>query len=303
MRFRPLGGTGMVVSAVSLRLNDSHRLSTPQGWQQLVYEAFEQGINAFEVAGRQPVMIEGFGQAIQAVERRLLYVSLRLGPTQTAAGAILRDFSPDSLLIQLESFLARTGLDYVDAVVLDDPNAEELSPAALDELKAMRECGRARMLGVAGDDDAIDAYISVGAFDLLCTPFSIVSGWKERLRLKAAMDRDMAVMGYDFFPARFHAGAMPKPEKREKHRSLEGVGTYAFLDRTNNWTAEELCLAYALTEPTLASVMIDTDTTDRIETLSAIPERDLPTGVAAQIEMARFTPGTSASKLQKAGRA
>ena len=291
----------MVVSAVSLRLNDSHRLSTPQGWQQLVYEAFEQGINAFEVAGRQPVMIEGFGQAIQAVERRLLYVSLRLGPTQTAAGAILRDFSPDSLLIQLESFLARTGLDYVDAVVLDDPNAEELSPAALDELKAMRECGRARMLGVAGDDDAIDAYISVGAFDLLCTPFSLTSGWKERLRLKAAVERDMGVMGYNYFPDAFHKGApMTKPMRATAQNPLVGMGTYAFLDNTSNWKSEELCLAYALTEPCLASVQIVADRPDRLESLAAITERDLPPGLGAQIEMARFSPQANADRARRA---
>lgn len=304
MRFRPLGATGMVVSSVALRLSDSHRLTTPQGWQQLVYEAFEQGINNFEVAGRQPAMIEGFGQAIQAVERRLIYVSLLLGPTLTPAGAHMRDFSPESLIVQLESFLARTGLDYVDAVVLDDPKVDELSPAALDELKAMREAGRARMLGVAGDDAAIDAYISVGAFDLLSTPFSIISGWKERLRLKAAMERDMAVTGYAYFPERFHGGGgAPKQERREKHNRLSGAGTYAFLDRTPNWTAEELCLGYALTEPTLASVLIEADTPDRIEQLSQVPERDLPTGVTAQIEMARFTPGPAAAKPQKAGRA
>jgi aryl-alcohol dehydrogenase-like predicted oxidoreductase len=304
MRFRPVAATGMVISAVSLRLNDSHRLTTPQGWRQLVYDAFEQGINAFEVAGRQPVMIEGFGQAVQAVERRLLFVSLRLGPTLSSAGALMRDFSPDSLIVQLESFLARTGLDYVDAVMLDDPKGDELSPAALDELKAMRESGRARMLGVSGADDAMDAYISVGAFDLLSMPFSILSGWKERLRLKAAMEKDMALLAYDYFPARFHAGAAPKPEKRDKHsRALDGVGTYAFLDRTNNWNAEEICLAYALTEPGLASVQIDADLGDRIETLATIPERDLPTGVAAQIEMARFTPVRASGKAQKASRA
>ena len=53
----------------------------------------------------------------------------------------------------------------------------------------------------------------------------------------------------------------------------------------------------------LASVQIDADLGDRIETLATIPERDLPTGVAAQIEMARFTPVGGAAKAQKAGRA
>jgi aryl-alcohol dehydrogenase-like predicted oxidoreductase len=298
-----MGGSGMAVSAVSMRLTDSATRTTPQAWRELIYAAFENGINAFEVVGRQPSLIEGFGQALQAVERRLVFVALRLGPVVSPAGAILRDFSPDGLLVSLESFLGRTGLDYADAVILDDPQVEELSPQALEGLKAMRDAGRARMLGVAGEDSAIDAYISAGAFDLLCTPFSLVSGWKERLRLKAAMERDMAVIGYGFYPEQFHGGASNEHKKAwrssEAH-PLAGVGTYAFLDRTVGWTAEEICLAYALTEPTLATIQINTDLVNKVEALAAVPERDMPTGVPAQIEMARFTPAHHNQKTRRA---
>jgi aryl-alcohol dehydrogenase-like predicted oxidoreductase len=304
MRFRPLGGSGMAVSAVSLKLTDSTTRTTPQAWVQMIYAAFENGINTFEVVGRQPAMIEGLGEAIRAVERRLVFVALRLGPTVSPAGAILRDFSPDGLLLSLESFLTRTQMNYVDAVILDDPQVEELSPQALDGLKAMREAGRARMLGVAGEDAAIDAYISAGAFDLLCTPFSLTSGWKERLRLKAAIERDMAVIGYGYYPEQFQGARGAAPQKKNwwggTGEALSGTGTYAFLDRTANWTGEELCLAYALTEPSLATVQINTDRVERMEALAKVPERDLPTGVAAQIEMARFTPGSPAQKARRA---
>jgi aryl-alcohol dehydrogenase-like predicted oxidoreductase len=303
MRFRPLGASGMVVSAVSLKLDDTPSRGAAKSWVPLIYSAFENGINAFEVVGRHPSLLDGFAEAIQAVERRLLFLTLRLGPVVSPSGTITRDFSPESLFLSLESFLTRTKLDYVDAVLLDDPSTEELSPQALDGLKAMREAGRARMLGVAGDDPAIDAYISAGAFDLLCTPFSLVSGWKERLRLKAAIDRDMAVIGYGYHPEQFQGGA-PTPPKRKGHArdsALHGIGTYQFLDRTSNWTSEELCLAYALTEPSLASVQITADRAEQIEALSEVPERDLPAGVAAQIEMARFTPG--AMGVQKARKA
>ena len=34
----------------------------------------------------------------------------------------------------------------------------------------------------------------------MATPFSLTSGWKERLRVKAAVDRDMVVLGYDYYP-------------------------------------------------------------------------------------------------------
>jgi aryl-alcohol dehydrogenase-like predicted oxidoreductase len=300
MRFRPLGGSGMAISAVSLRMSDSSVRNTPQAWRELVFTAFECGINAFEVVGRQPALVEGLGQAIQAVERRLLFIALRLGPVIAPNGSLGRDFSPESLMLSLESFLGRIGLEYADAVILDDPQVEELSPAALDGLKAMRESGRARMLGVAGDGPAIDAYISAGAFDLLATPFSLISGWKERLRLKAALERDMAVLGYDYYPQQIHAGGAARPERKDirstSEQPLAGIGTYAFLERTQNWTAEEICLAYAMTEPSLATVQIDTDRLNEIEAFAEVPERDLPTGVPAQIEMARFSPPKEAAK-------
>jgi len=301
MRFRPLGGSGMVVSAVSMSLADSAARSRPSDWMSIIYTALENGINAFEVVGRHPAIAEGLGMALQSIERRLVFVSWRIGSAIAPSGATIRDFSPDSMRNLTESAIARSGLGYLDAVVLDDPHSNELSPQALELLKTMREQGRTRMLGVAGEDDAIDAYISVGAFDLLCTPFSLTSGWKERLRLKAAVERDMGVMGYNYFPDAFHKGApMTKPMRATAQNPLVGMGTYAFLDNTSNWKSEELCLAYALTEPCLASVQIVADRADRLESLAAITERDLPPGVGAQIEMARFSPQANADRARRA---
>jgi hypothetical protein len=78
------------------------------------------------------------------------------------------------------------------------------------------------------------------------------------------------------------------PAMGRARQPLAGVGTYAFLHDTAGWTPEELCLAYALTEPSLATVQIDLGFVDRIEALAAVPDRDTPTGLGAQIEMARF---------------
>jgi hypothetical protein len=68
-----------------------------------------------------------------------------------------------------------------------------------------------------------------------------------------------------------------------------GAGTYAFLHETSNWTAEELCLAYLFTEPTFATIQVQGFRPEAITRLAAVTDRDLPTGVAAQIEMARFS--------------
>ena len=284
----------MAISVVSLNLNDSNVRARPADWEAFLYAAFECGINAFEIVGRHPALIEGVGLALQAIERRLVFVGLRLGVSPA------RDFSPDGMRHLIDSVITRTGADYLDAVILDDPHSEELTPYALETLRGIRQSGRARMLGAGGEDDAIDAYISTGAFDLLRTPFSLTSGWKERLRLKAAMEHDMGVIGFGYHPQGLiqAPAAAPRPSLFSGNRAnpLEGMGGYAFLHDTSNWKAEALCLAYALTEPSLASVQISVDSIDQLEALAAVSERDLPPGLGAQIEMARF--GASAKPPQ-----
>ena len=113
----------------------------------------------------------------------------------------------------------------------------------------------------------------------------------------------MAVIGYDYFP-----NGLIKPPPPAVKASLWGgraaspldVGGYAFLHNTHNWKAEDLCLAYALTEPSLASVQIDAGDVDRLDGLAAVSERDLPPGLGAQIEMARFGDKTATGQARKA---
>ena len=159
---------------------------------------------------------------------------------------------------------------------------------------------RVRLLGISGDGEVMDTYVSTGAFDVLATPFHVNASWQVRSRLRAARDADMAIFVYGYFPdslntakkaATVHVekkgffgfGGAPKA----KEGPLAHAGTFAFLHRTNNWSAEAICLAYALTDPSVSSVMIEASDIERLNTLSLVPDRDMPPGLSAQIEMAR----------------
>ena len=296
MRYRPFGQTGTAVSAVSLALTDVRGWDAGD-WTALVHAALEQGINAFEIVGRSPAIADGLAAGLGDLERRLVFVGLRLGVE--AAGH--RDYSAQGLAGAIQATLARTGLDYLDVVLLDDPAEDALSPDALAALKAERARGAVRMIGVAGLNPAIDYYISTGAFNVLAMPFGIMSGWLDRRRIREAIDREMAVMGTAFIPeglARQVAEAQPKRGLLGKKWSnpLEGVGTYAFLDTTPGWTMEEICLAYALTEPSLATMQVTSDQVRQLEVFASVAERDLPAGLSSRIEMARFSASGDASQ-------
>jgi diketogulonate reductase-like aldo/keto reductase len=301
MRYRPLGSTGIAVSALTLNLADAPGMKSGD-WTTLAYAALENGINSFEVTGRDPAIIDGLSEALKSVARRLVFVGLRLGNAQGGG----RDFSAATLTHTTQAAIARSGLEYLDLVMLDDPTSNEFTPEALTALKDLKREGLVNMLGVTGRDEAIEAYILTEAFNLLCTPYNMQSGWRERHRMKLAQERDMAVMGYDFYPDAIRdrnkiepispiakSGWLRRPPPQPV--GPPPTDPYAFLDETSNWTAQEVCLAYALTEPALASVEIVCTQPDDLTKLSETPDRDLPNGLGSRVEMARF--GTAASPV------
>ena len=280
MRYRPFGRAGMAVSAVSLAL-DGEDLKSAGAWRDLVHAAFEEGINAFELRRPSPELAEGLAEGASAVPRRLLFVGLRVEESEEA-GPLVRG---------IEEFIDRSGLGYFDLLSVEaTPAPPRGVPAAL---RALKDQGRAVWLGVAGDHDLLEPHVEAGGFDALITPFNILSGWRERHMVRAAAERQLAVIGCDPYPAR--AAELAKAAADEAKPgwlakpTLAGAGTYAFMCDTPGWSAEQICLAYALTEPAVASVQTVSVDREHLASLAEVPERDLPAGASAQVEMARFS--------------
>lgn len=300
MRYRPFGRSGVVVSAVTLVIADELARRGQSRITDMINAALEHGVNSFHIETAQPEAAQALGQCLSVLERRLVFVSMRLGLGRGRTGMV-RDFSPEALTGAIEQTLRASGLGYIDLVVLDDPGEEELPQKSLAALKSLRSAGRINLLGVAGTDDAMDAYLSTGQFDVLATPYGLMSGWKERNRMRSAVEQDMAILAYDWFPenistARKADKTAPTAQKRglfgkvfEAPNPFEGIGGYTFLHRTSNWTAEEICLGFTLTEPAVSSAWIEPTELDHLDRLAEIPDRDLPPGLGAQIEMARFS--------------
>lgn len=294
MRFRPLGGSGLAVSALTLVLNDQPNRRAAD-WTALGYAALENGINSFEIAGLDPAIVDGLSVALKSVARRLVVVSLRLGPAPQGR----RDFSARALSQAIAATVERSGLDYLDIAMLDDPKSNELPAESLHALKTERQEGRIGMLGVRGMDEAMDAYVLTEAFQVLATPYHMLSGWRERHRMRLAQERDMAVIGYDFYPDEVRTkGVEPMTASRPRSGWLRKpaptpaahapANPYGFLNETPGWTAEEICLAYALTEPALSSVQVACTSPTHLASLAETPDKDIPAGLSSRVEMARF---------------
>lgn len=293
MRYRPFGASGMAVSALTLRLADSARLRAGD-WRALVFTALENGINSFQVEGDGPELLKGAGEAFASVERHLLFLTWRV----RGDAGLLGQQAVDSLL---GSAFEGLGLSYLDLVLINDPLGPALPPAFDAGLRFLHDSRAVRGLGIASRGDIDPRLLKSGLVRAVSSPFNLSSGWAERHRIRHAAQADFAVIGEDFWPQALRenggVAAAPKPSLwRRRTDPLADFGGYEFLHGTPGWNAEEICLGYALTEPSLATVRVTADSRAEVERLASVVERDLPTGVCAQIEMARF----SAQEREKA---
>lgn len=301
MRYRPFGNAGQAVSALTLSLGPRDLANGPEAGRELIYSALEAGINSYCLETADSVLAEILGQALKHVDRKLVQVALTLGAGDGRRGSD-RDFSAEGMTASIDKALNISGLGWFDLAILSEPQHDELPQSSLNALKALRATERVRLLGISGDGEVMDTYVSTGAFDVLCTSLHVNSPWQVRSRLRAAREGDMAIFVYGYFPdsldtakkaatahqetkkkGLFGFGGGPKP----KGGPLAHAGTFAFLHRTPNWPAEAICLAHVLTDPSVSSAMIQASDVERLNMLAQVPDRDMPPGLSAQIEMAR----------------
>ncbi|CAN5212718.1 hypothetical protein BH09PSE1_BH09PSE1_09380 [soil metagenome] len=307
MRYRPFGATGASISTITMSLGLDAISRGPEAASALIYSGLEAGINSYCLENTDPVLAECVGRALYSVDRKLLNVGLTLGRGDGRRGG-QRDFSAEGMTHAIDRALHVSGLGWIDVALLEQPGENELPQSSLNALKALRATERVRYLGVAGDGEVMDAYVSTGAFDVLATPYHVDSEWRVRSRIRAAKDQDMAVMAYGYYPEAMStpkkAAEAHQPKKglfgfgsgkRAKDNPLAGAGTFAFLHQTPNWDAESICLAHVMNDPAVCSVMIEARDEERVNRLASIPDRDMPPGLSAQIEMARVGAATRAA--------
>jgi aryl-alcohol dehydrogenase-like predicted oxidoreductase len=156
--------------------------------------------------------------------------------------------------------------------------------------------GAVNMIGLAGPGGSVETHILSGAIDVFATPFGLESGAGERKRMNAAAVRQITVLGYGYDECLLTAASPPEEAKGLarlfKKPPSKVAGVYDFLRAVPGWAADEVALAFALTEPAIASMRVQTTSITQLELLAAAVERPLPVGVAAQIEMARLAAPT-----------
>ena len=284
MRYRPFTSEGLSSSAVGLSLAPGPGEAEVF---RLVCAALEAGVNTFSFAAGDTPAMEALRRGVASVGRRVVILMLRL---EVGAAPFEQ---------QVRSALHATGAGHLDAVLLDRPTLDAVPHQALAKLDAIRSEGVAKRVGRATEGGASEAYVGAFAYDILGLRYNVTSGWAERNMLKAAAQRGMTVIGYGSHIDRAEAAAPPivrgLARLMRRGEVKAQAEAYQFLYETPEWSAEQITLAYALTEPGLASVLVEAKDAKALDALTSVVERELPAGVAAQIEMARFAAGAARS--------
>ncbi|OYU69718.1 MAG: hypothetical protein CFE28_06705 [Alphaproteobacteria bacterium PA2] len=289
MRYRPFGRSGKVVSAISLLLRESGAVSSPAAWRATAIAGLENGINYFELSASGEALPIGVGAAISTLERRLVLLGWRI----QHQGRV--PLTGRSLMDNIQGGLARTGAGYFDTLMLDDNAFNCLNRDGHQCLEDLKAAGLCKRIGIVGEGDVVDRCLVAGAFDVLSTSCDVTSDGQVRRRLREAAHQDIIVVARNPIPTDLIRGSQLSLGRKagsffglKPRDTLAGVGTFQFLHTTPDWTPEDICLAYLLTEPTMATVMIEAHKPDIIADWASVADRELPTGVPAQVEMARF---------------
>ena len=281
MRYRPLGATGRTVSAITLAVEDE-----PRGEKARVariYAALESGVNSFELRSADPQVARALGIAFRALERDMVSVALRL-PYDGFGGR-------DVVLKAVEQVLLAGRLQRLDLLILDQWSSLDME--ALGAIAAAKAAGRLHAAVLSGE--AFERLRNRPEIDGLACGYNLRAGWPERNRIRAAVDRGKFVWGWDSYPDLVATASVTRASRvkglfglSRRGQPIEKTGGYEFMRRAAGWSPDEICLAYALTEPALATVVVEADGDEEVERLAEVAERELPSGMPAQIEMARF---------------
>lgn len=165
----------------------------------LIELAYRKGVRVFDTA---PAYGAGqaetrLGQALLRLDRDQLFLSTKAGLSSHGLAGRRRDFSPAGIERSVTDSLRRLRVEGVDALFLHGAAGEELTPALLARLDALKAAGAFRLLGAAGRGAELSCAIETGRVQLLMAPVHPFLDDAESERLSAARNAGLAVMGIE----------------------------------------------------------------------------------------------------------
>ncbi len=264
MEYRPLGHTGLSVSAIALGC-EGFTGKTPEAVRKDFDCAQDLGINFFDCYSSDPQLRSAFGEALRGRRERFIVQGHLCSVWEN--GQYLRTRDPVRTERAFRDLLARLGTDYIDVGMIHYIDAEEDFRAVFDGeiiqyARQLKERGQIRFLGLSSHNPHVASLaVETGLIDVLlfavnpCYDMQPAGENVEDLWADESYMKDLHNMD-------------PGRESLYELCARQGVGidvmkTYGggdLLSEGNSPFGRAFtpvqCIEYALTRPAVAAVMI-----------------------------------------------
>lgn len=288
MRYRPLGNSGVQVSAV---IFGCWQMSRPMQYGltdadsiAAVHRALEIGVNTFDTAGMygdghaETVL----GRALQGVTRADVVVCTKVEP---APGPSRRNSGdPAHVRQSIDHALQRLQMDYVDLFQVHWPDPSASIGETWAAMVSIWQSGKARAIGVSNFADfQIEACLPVGPVHSLQPPYSLLD---RRIQADGTLDlcrrQGISLLAYSPLAMGLLTGkhdpsrppALPAGDYRQQEPLFQGDQfrraaafgrALAELAGQSGLTASQLATAWVLAQPGLTAAITGPRTARQIE--------------------------------------
>jgi aryl-alcohol dehydrogenase-like predicted oxidoreductase len=198
MEQRTLGRTGLHVSALGFGGAEISRMKMdPAAVRRLMDEVLDCGLTMIDTA--ECYVFEGslpceelLGHALDG-RRDKVVISTKCGHATDLPYA---DWTPELIVASVDRSLKRLRTDHVDILHLHTCDEATLRRAddAIAAMQAVRDAGKTRLIGYAGDAPAMVYAIESGAFDAMITSVNVMDQEAIDLTIPMAVERGMGVI-------------------------------------------------------------------------------------------------------------
>ena len=312
MEYRPLGDSGIEISAVTLGCWPLAGMTSPGATDELgmatIDACFELGVNHLDTAymygaaGESELLIARALGCGQADSRREHMVISSKGGLHWDGDERLPDGRPETLRRECEASLRRLGTDRVELYYLHAPDPKVPVAESAGELKRILDEGKARSIGVSNVDVAqLESFAAECPLSAYQPPYNMLQREIESDTLPWCREHNVAVLVYWPLLKGLLAGRMTRDtvfaesDSRRKYRMFHGEEWEKNLDLIDDLrriaddaghTVAELVINWTINQPGITSALCGAKRPEQIQETAGAAGWKLTGEQLAQIEAA-----------------
>jgi aryl-alcohol dehydrogenase-like predicted oxidoreductase len=278
MPMRPLGRTGLQVSAIALGALElgrdwaadvnpggGHAHGSQEEATRLVDGALELGLNLIDTAAAYWRSEEYLGHALKG-RRDQVILATKFGETWSPDGGSVYDYSAAGIRATVENSLRLLQTDRLDLLQIHSAKPDLLEAGeVLATMETLRSEGKVRFLGYSADVETALIGVRLGGFDVVQVPYSILNPMAAQSLFAEAEESGVGVL-----LMRTLAGGKLTSKYRNLENQVLRDGIEALLEFTepegNPDALGDLAVSYALTPTAVSAVLLGTRRAEAVAT-------------------------------------